>query len=78
MKNNSNLADSFSCGLPLDIASTMSQNLQAVSMEKTTNSNKLALALICLDKAANLLDNMKDFKSAERITRVIEKLATLK
>lgn len=61
-----------------DIATAMYQNLEAESAEKVTHTNKISLVLACLNKAANILDNMKDYKSSEQITKVIEKLAVLK
>jgi hypothetical protein len=61
-----------------DLATAMVQNLQNESRENILHTNKLSIALLCLNKAANILDNMKDHASSEKITQVIEKLATLK
>lgn len=61
-----------------DIALEMSKQLQAESMESTTHVNKLAYALDCLNKAAELLDNMEDHKSSEIVTKVIERIASRK
>lgn len=61
-----------------DIAEEMSKQLRAGSMEETTHVNKLAYALDCLNKAAELLDNMDDHKSSEIVTKVIERLASRK
>lgn len=61
-----------------DIALEMSKQLQAESMESTTHVNKLAYALDCLNKAAELLDNMEEHQSSEIVTKVIERIASRK
>jgi hypothetical protein len=59
-----------------DIAEEMFKNLQKEKgTDKANDTHKLAVALLALNKAADILDNMKDFKSSERLTRIIEKLA---
>lgn len=58
-----------------DIAAEMQRNLQADTIENTTHSTKITVALECLNKVADIFDNLKEPKYAEAVTRVIEKLA---
>lgn len=61
-----------------DLAEEMSKHLRAEETEQATHVNKIAYALDCLNKAADLLDNMEDHKSSEIVTRVIERIASRK
>lgn len=61
-----------------DLAFEMAKKLDAKNIEKVAHTNKLGVALACLNEAADLLDNMKEFASSEEITKVIEKIAELK
>lgn len=61
-----------------DLASEMLKNLEAKNVEEQTNAIKLGTAIDCLNKASDLLENLNDVKSAELLTKVIEKLAMRK
>ncbi|HVI41793.1 MAG TPA: hypothetical protein VM577_14165 [Anaerovoracaceae bacterium] len=61
-----------------DLALEMAKNLDAKKIEKVAHGNKLSVALACLNEAADLLDNLKEFASSEELTKVIEKIAELK
>lgn len=61
-----------------DLAEEMSKQLNADKAEEATHVNKIALALGCLNRAADLLDNMRDYKYSEIVTQVIEKIASRK
>ncbi len=57
-----------------DVASEMSKNIQ--EYQSNFPANKIKLALDCLNKASELLDNMNAFGASEVVTRIIEKVAS--
>jgi hypothetical protein len=54
-----------------ELANVMSENL----LTDKTKIDNIANAISCLDKAANIFDNIGDYKTAEVITHIIEKFA---
>ncbi len=56
-----------------NLESEMAKNL---NIKATTTVNKIELGLNCLNKAAELLDNMNAITASEIITKVIEKVAS--
>jgi hypothetical protein len=57
-----------------DLASEMTKNLREA--QDNFKSNKIELALACLNKAAELLDNMNAVGASEVVTRVMERVAS--
>lgn len=57
-----------------DIAAEMQRNLN-LQNDGIVHINKIAEALECLSKAADLLDNLEEPRYAEAVTRVIENVA---
>lgn len=58
-----------------DLALDMSRNLQEQKVESVLHINKIAAALDCLNKAAELLDNMNAHQASEIVTKIIQKVA---
>ena len=59
-----------------DLAEAMSQNLRADEAESVVKAGPASTAMECLCKAADILENIGDHKTAELTTMLLEKLAS--
>lgn len=66
-------------GITTDLAEELAKSMQT-SLTKTASDvnldNKIEETILNLNKSAQLFDELKNYKAAEIITKVIEKLAS--